>query len=221
MDLAQVISQITVSFIPLMLGIILHEVAHGWMAKIRGDSTAAMLGRLTLNPIPHIDPIGLIVFVVTSLSGSFVFGWAKPVPINPSRFKNFVKDTMLVSFAGPACNFLLAIFFAIALNLLVSIFPYTAWKESSVWEFFFLMCRSGIVINLSLAWINLIPIPPLDGSKIVWGVLPPNAGYHYMKLERYGMLILVLLIVTNFLGIILVPLVQNSYNLIISIFITG
>ncbi|MFQ9868369.1 MAG: site-2 protease family protein [Bilophila wadsworthia] len=99
-DLAVSIKRLSVAFVPLMLGIILHEVAHGW-AALAGDPTAAMLGRLTLNPVPHIDPMGLFVFVLTSLTGPFVFGWAKPVPINPRNFRNIVKDTMLVSFAGP------------------------------------------------------------------------------------------------------------------------
>lgn len=113
-DLAVSIKRLSVAFVPLMLGIILHEVAHGWAALKRGDPTAAMLGRLTLNPVPHIDPMGLFVFVLTSLTGPFVFGWAKPVPINPRNFRNIVKDTMLVSFAGPATNFLLSIGFAVA-----------------------------------------------------------------------------------------------------------
>lgn len=122
-DLAVSIKRLSVAFVPLMLGIILHEVAHGWAALKRGDPTAAMLGRLTLNPVPHIDPMGLFVFVLTSLTGPFVFGWAKPVPINPRNFRNIVKDTMLVSFAGPATNFLLSIGFAVLLRLLIEFFP--------------------------------------------------------------------------------------------------
>lgn len=218
-DIAQAVRRLAVAFVPLMLGIILHEVAHGWMALRRGDTTAYAAGRLTLNPLPHIDPLGLVVFVVTSLAGSFVFGWAKPVPINPIRFKHFVKDTMLVSFAGPATNFLLAIFFALFLKLLITFFPIAVWRYNSVWNFFLLMFHSGIVINLSLAWLNLLPIPPLDGSKILWGFLPSKIAYNYMKLERYGTLILILLLATNILGTILLPLVEVSFDLISSIII--
>lgn len=215
-DVAAGIRHLAVAFVPLMLGIILHEVAHGWMALRRGDATAATLGRLTLNPLPHIDPVGLFVFVLTSLSGAFVFGWAKPVPINPRNFKHLVKDTMLVSAAGPASNFLLAVFFAVSLRLLLVFFPVETWGNDAVWDFFFLMFRSGIVINLSLAWINLLPIPPLDGSKILWGLLPPAISYRYMQLERYGMLILILLLATGLLGTVLLPLVRESFNVIIS-----
>ncbi len=221
LDFAVAIRRLAVAFVPLMLGIILHEMAHGWAALRRGDATAAMLGRLTLNPFPHIDPLGFFVFVLTSLTGPFVFGWAKPVPINPRNFRNMVKDTMLVSFAGPASNFLLAILFAVMLRLLITFFPFAEWKGSAAWDFFFLMLRSGIVINLSLAWINLLPIPPLDGSKILWGVLPPKLGYRYMQLERYGMIILVVLLATDILGSILLPLVNVSFNTIVSLFVTG
>ena len=130
-DLAVSIKRLSVAFVPLMLGIILHEVAHGWAALKRGDPTAAMLGRLTLNPVPHIDPMGLFVFVLTSLTGPFVFGWAKPVPINPRNFRNIVKDTMLVSFAGPATNFLLSIGFAVLLRLLIEFFPLGEWQGNT------------------------------------------------------------------------------------------
>ena len=193
LDLAVSIKRLSVAFVPLMLGIILHEVAHGWAALKRGDPTAAMLGRLTLNPVPHIDPMGLFVFVLTSLTGPFVFGWAKPVPINPRNFRNIVKDTMLVSFAGPATNFLLATFFAILLRLLISLFPLGEWQGNTFWDFFFLMFQTGVIVNVGLGWLNLMPIPPLDGSKILWGVLPPKLGFQYMQLERYGFILLILL----------------------------
>ena len=143
-DLAVSIKRLSVAFVPLMLGIILHEVAHGWAALKRGDPTAAMLGRLTINPVPHIDP------VLTSLTGPFVFGWAKPVPINPRNFRNIVKDTMLVSFAGPAANFLLSIGFAVLLRLLIEFFPFGEWQGNTVWDFFFLMFQTGVVVNIGL-----------------------------------------------------------------------
>ena len=218
-DLAVSIKRLSVAFVPLMLGIILHEVAHGWAALKRGDPTAAMLGRLTLNPVPHIDPMGLFVFVLTSLTGPFVFGWAKPVPINPRNFRNIVKDTMLVSFAGPATNFLLSIGFAVLLRLLIEFFPLGEWQGNTVWDFFFLMFQTGVVVNIGLGWLNLMPIPPLDGSKILWGVLPPELGFQYMQLERYGFLVLILLLMTGALGYVLYPLIQFSVNTVFSLIV--
>ena len=218
-DLVAAIQRLSVAFVPLMLGIILHEVAHGWAASKRGDPTAAMLGRLTLNPLPHIDPTGLFVFVLTSLTSSFIFGWAKPVPINYRNFRTPVKDIMLVSFAGPAVNFLLAVFFALLLKLLVSVWSPEVWQTNTVWHFFFLMFQTGIVVNFGLAWLNLIPIPPLDGSKILWGLLPPKIGYSYMQMERYGFIILIVLLMTGFLGKILYPLIELSFNATVSLII--
>ena len=199
-DLAVSIKRLSVAFVPLMLGIILHEVAHGWAALKRGDPTAAMLGRLTLNPVPHIDPMGLFVFVLTSLTGPFVFGWAKPVPINPR-------------------NFLLSIGFAVLLRLLIEFFPLGEWQGNTVWDFFFLMFQTGVVVNIGLGWLNLMPIPPLDGSKILWGVLPPKLGFQYMQLERYGFLVLILLLMTGALGYVLYPLIQFSVNTVFSLIV--
>ena len=189
MDFALTIKRLAVAFVPMMLGIILHEVCHGWMAARRGDHTAAMLGRITLNPLPHIDPAGLMFFVVSGLFSPFVFGWAKPVPINPRNFKHLVKDTMLVSFAGPAANFVLAVVSAVLMRVYVEIFPPHLWDQNGVWNFFSLMLYASVSINFTLAWFNLMPIPPLDGSKILWGILPAKLAYNYMQLERYGMLI--------------------------------
>lgn len=219
LDLAVPIKRLAVAFVPLMLGIILHEVAHGWAALKRGDPTAAMLGRLTLNPLPHIDPMGVFIFVLTSLTGPFVFGWAKPVPINPRNFRDVVKDTMLVSFAGPATNFLLAAVFAVLLRLLLMFFPIAEWQGSTFWDFFFLMFQTGIGVNISLAWLNLMPIPPLDGSKILWGILPGRIGYEYMQLERYGFILLILLLATGLLGRILYPLINGTANVLISLIV--
>lgn len=221
LDIALSIKRLSIAFVPLMLGIILHEVAHGWVALKRGDPTAAMLGRLTLNPVPHIDPMGLFVFVLTALTSPFVFGWAKPVPINMRNFRHLVKDTMLVSFAGPASNFLLAIVFAVLLRLLIMFFPLSQWQDNSIWSFFFLMFHTGIGVNFGLAWLNLLPIPPLDGSKILWGLLPAKLGYQYMQLERYGFVILILLIVSGALSAVLMPLIELSFNFAIALIVTS
>ncbi len=212
-DIANAIRRLAVALVPLTLGIILHEVAHGWMAQRRGDPTAAMLGRITLNPIPHIDPLGLFVFVITSLTSPFIFGWAKPVPINARNFHNIRKDTILVSFAGPAANFLLALISGLLLRIFLEIFPPNLWQHSSIWTYFFLMLSGSIAINFTLAWLNLLPIPPLDGSKILWGILPNNIGYTYMLSERYGFIIFILLIITGVLSYILYPLVTISIQM--------
>lgn len=209
-DIALYLKRFAIAAVPALLGIILHEVAHGWVAAKRGDPTASQLGRLTLNPLPHIDPTGLLVFAMTSLTGSFVFGWAKPVPVNPRYFRNPVRDMMLVALAGPVTNFVLAIAFALLLRLFVSILPPALWAEDSTYVFVLLMLQAGIVINCGLAWLNLLPIPPLDGSKVLAYFLPPDMAWRYMSAERYGFVILLLLLVTGGLGYVLGPLVRMS-----------
>lgn len=219
-NFALMLKTISIAFIPMLLGIICHEVAHGYAALRCGDPTAAMLGRLTLNPIKHIDPMGLMVFVLTSLTSPFVFGWAKPVPINPRYFKDVRRDTILISLAGPLTNFTLAIGFALLLRLTITIFPHEVYQGSSTYEFFILMLFTGVKINFVLAWLNLLPIPPLDGSKILWGFLPAKLGYQYMQLERYGFIILILLLTTGALSKVLGPLVFHSVDLTTKLIIT-
>ncbi len=217
MDLAQAIQRMTIAFVPLMLGIILHEVAHAWMANRCGDPTARMLGRITLNPIPHIDPMGLAVFALTSLLGPFTFGWAKPVPINPNNFKSISKDTIWVSAAGPLSNFILAFFFAVGLRLLLSIVPHADLQNNPVTQYLFYMLQAGITINLTLAWLNLMPIPPLDGSKIVWGLLPGPLANQYMQLGRFGFILIILLLMTGMLGTVLFPLIRGSIDIMLAL----
>ena len=210
LDLSQVLSTLAVAAVPALLGIILHEVAHGWVAYRCGDPTAKFMGRLTLNPLPHIDPMGLLAFVLTSLSGAFVFGWAKPVPVNPRYFRNPAKDMMLVALAGPLTNFLLATLFGLLLWAVIHIFPPQQWMHSSSYVFVLKTIQTGVIINFGLGWMNLIPIPPLDGSKVVAYFLPPNASYRYLSIERYGFVILLLLLFTGALGLVLGPLVSGS-----------
>lgn len=209
-DFSSALRVLSISFVPALLGIILHEVAHGWVARRCGDPTAEMLGRLTLNPIPHIDPMGLFVFGLTSLSGSFVFGWAKPVPIDPRNFRNPRRDFMLVSLAGPMTNFILAILFGLGLWLQITVLPYHLWHDSSWYTFALSSLQAGIIINFGLGWINLIPIPPLDGSKILAYFLPAKLAWRYLSIEKYGFVILLLLLFTGILGKILSPLVRYS-----------
>ena len=210
LDLFQVLSTLAVAAVPALLGIILHEVAHGWVAFRCGDPTAKFMGRLTLNPLPHIDPMGLLAFVLTSLSGAFVFGWAKPVPINPRYFRNPAKDMMLVALAGPLTNFLLAGLFGVLLWAVLHLFSPQHWMDSTSYVFALKTIQTGVIINFGLGWLNLMPIPPLDGSKVVAYFLPPTAAYRYLSVERYGFVILLLLLFTGALGLVLGPLVSGS-----------
>jgi Zn-dependent protease len=182
-------------FLPVLLfSVILHEYAHGWMAQRQGDNTAYMLGRLTLNPIPHIDPIGsVLVPALLIMAGSpFVLGWAKPVPVNPRNYRNYKRGDILVSLAGIAVNLALAVIATLALILVIYLArgvpagapTFDAVKQMMVWT---------VRINLVLAFFNLIPIPPLDGSHVLYHLLPPKLGLAYRGLYQYGMFILLAL----------------------------
>jgi Zn-dependent protease len=218
-DLAAAVTRMALAFIPLALGIIVHEVAHGWMAARKGDPTAALEGRLTLNPLPHIDPMGLLAFVLTSLYGSFIFGWARHVPVDARNLRDPLKDMMAISAAGPISNLALAVMFALAVRLMFGLFPPEDWHTNPIWHFFSRMLPMGLAVNCSLAWLNLLPIPPLDGSKIVAGFLPRRWILSYLRLERYGFILLILLLTTGFLGTILHPLI--GFTLEAVLFVAG
>jgi len=207
------LNRFAVACLPALLGIILHEVAHGWAAKRCGDPTAYALGRLTLNPLPHIDPMGLLVFALTSITGPFVFGWAKPVPINTRYFRNPARGMMLVALAGPLTNMLLALLFAVALCGVLLLFPFVIWSPTSGSRFVLRMLEAGIIINFSLAWLNLLPIPPLDGSHILAWLLPGDLARRFQSLGRFGFVILILLLATGALSSLLGPLVLGSAEL--------
>lgn len=209
-DLSEALRILAISFVPALLGIILHEVAHGWVARLCGDKTAESMGRLTLNPIAHIDPMGLAVFGLTSMTGSFVFGWAKPVPVDPRYFKKPERDMMLVALAGPSTNFLLAIVFGLFLYAALVWLPYNELKDNNVYVFTLSSLQAGIIINFGLGWLNLVPVPPLDGSKILAWFLPPNLAWKFMSMGKYGFIILLILLFTGLLGDILSPLVRYS-----------
>ncbi len=204
MDLDVIIYKLSVILFPVMLGIILHEVAHAYAADYCGDSTAKMLGRLTINPVPHIDPMGTLFLVLTAISGSFIFGWAKPVPTNPRNFtrvKSLKAGMMYVALAGPLTNFILAVVFTFLLKFYL-LFASPEFMLSSTGTFLREMFFAGITINLVLGIVNLIPIPPLDGSHILANFLPYPLDSQYMSLGRYGMVILLLLIMLNVIGYI-------------------
>ena len=194
-----VIQRIVVWILPVVFAITVHEVAHGWVAKKKGDNTAFMLGRLTLNPIKHIDLLGTIIIpgLLLLSSTSFIFGWAKPVPVDPRNFKNPKKDMAIVALAGPVANLLMAIAWALIARLGVMI------EVEAVSLPLIYSGIAGISINLVLAIINLLPIPPLDGSRILTGVLPHKLAWQYNRLERFGFIFLLVLLWSGGLSYIL------------------
>ncbi len=205
MDFIQSLPQIVI----LLFSIVFHEVAHGRVALWKGDTTARDAGRLTLNPIPHIDLFGTVLFplILIVTRSPVLFGWAKPVPVNPWNFKQIKKDMALVGASGPASNFLLALIAGLLFRLSV---PVTGSTHVLSQALFF-----AVYINLVLAFFNLIPIPPLDGSKILMGFLPDKAAMQYMSLERYGFLILYLLLFLGIFRILVFPFVRFFLYLII------
>lgn len=199
MDELSLVQRIVVWILPVVFAITVHEVAHGWVAKLYGDKTADQQGRLTLNPIKHIDFVGTLILpglLLITFSG-FIFGWAKPVPVDARNFKNPKKAMMMVALAGPLSNLLMAIGWALLARLGVAIgIEYITMP-------LIYTGIAGITINLVLALINLLPIPPLDGSRIVSGLLPDYWAWRFNQLERFGFLILILLLATNALSLIL------------------
>ncbi len=205
--------KITAWIIPILLAITLHEAAHAWAANRLGDDTAKRLGRLSLNPFRHVDLVGTIVvplFIMLLSHFQFVFGWAKPVPINGNKLRSPRQDEALVAAAGPIANFIMAIMWVGCLKLSSS----PTLQTSYFGPFLFLAAQAGILINLMLAFINLIPIPPLDGSRILASIMPPKYAAKYMKIEPYGFLILLALLLFQVLSLIIEPLLFWSYRLI-------
>lgn len=198
-----IIQTVAVYALPMLLAITLHEAAHGYVAKLFGDSTASMLGRVTLNPVKHIDPVGTIVVPLAILllssigGGGFLFGWAKPVPVSTRNLRHPKRDMVWVAAAGPAMNLLMAVGWAIALKVFITL---------GVGEQFFLrMAQAGVIVNIGLMALNLLPLPPLDGGRIVSGLLPDRLSAMFERVEPYGLLIIVALMATKTLGLFLAP----------------
>ena len=194
----QIVSQIALLVVPVLFSITVHEVCHGYAAYLFGDPTAKMAGRLTFNPIKHIDPIGMLVLFVTRM-----IGWAKPVPVDPRYFKRPRQDMVWVSLAGPASNLVLAAATALVFKLVGPALASTALYPLVI------MLQMMVMINIGLAIFNLIPIHPLDGSHIVEGLLPARLAYSYSKLQPYGFIILLLLIFTRVVDFVIFPIIHG------------
>jgi Zn-dependent protease len=205
------------AIVPALFGIICHEVAHGWTAWKMGDPTAKYLGRLTLNPVRHIDPLGLAVFVLTALSAPFAIGWAKPVPVQARYFRRPRQGMLLVAAAGPLANFLVAVLCAIIVELTINLSQSGIGTGTFALEMVKLSAFMGVMINCALAWFNLMPIPPLDGGHILGGLLPAKLARSYDRLAPYGMIIVLLLLITNFFGDALFSLVRGSVECIFTL----
>jgi len=198
------VAQFTVWVIPILFAITVHEAAHAYVANYFGDNTAKMMGRLTLNPIKHIDILGTIVIPIAMvLLVGFVFGWAKPVPIDWRKLKNAKKNMIFIAFAGPFSNLLMGIIWALILRLATNF----DLSSSVVW-FVIYSASAGIFINTILFVLNLLPIPPLDGSRMVAGILPTRMAIIYSKIEPYGFFIIVGLFFIGILGQILNPVIS-------------
>lgn len=183
--------------LPVLLAITVHEAAHGYVANWRGDRTAAILGRLSLNPLKHIDPIGTVVVpLLLAMSSGFVFGWAKPVPVSVRNLKKPKSDMALISAAGPLSNFVMAFLWAIIGKLVLIA---SSHYQIGPTETYVLICRVGVMVNLVLGWLNLIPIPPLDGSHILMAFLPRRVAYYLEYIESIGLWIIVLLMLLGIL----------------------
>lgn len=206
------IQKIIILTIPVLLAITLHEFAHGWVANRLGDPTARLLGRLTLNPIKHLDPIGTLAFFLTGM-----IGWAKPVPVNILQLKDPKKDMMLVALAGPLTNIFLAAVSALFLKFLSITGLTYNFSLLSVIRPIYLMAQASVMINVGLAIFNIIPVPPLDGSRILTGLLPYRQALTFSKIEPYGFMILIGLMFTGIVHMVISPIVY----LIVGILLGG
>lgn len=206
------ITQLIILAPPLLMALTFHEFAHGYVAYRLGDPTARTLGRLTLNPLKHLDPIGTIAFFFIK------FGWAKPIPVNPRYFKNPSKDMLLVALAGPLTNLTLAVISALAAKFLwmvASFIPNTSFTAAILVPLNGMLIAS-VWINLVLCVFNFLPIPPLDGSKILYGLLPPDLARSYQQLEPYGFIIVLVLFFSGLLSKVILPIIAFANNMLLA-----
>lgn len=210
MDFAQIVQTVALYALPVLFAITVHEAAHGYAARHFGDNTAHMLGRITLNPLKHIDPLGTIampLMLYFATSGAFLFGYAKPVPVNFGRLRNPKKDMVWVALAGPGANLVQAIFWTLALYLLLA----TGVDE----RFFTGMCEAGVLVNLVMFAFNLFPLPPLDGGRILVGLLPHRLAWQVSRIEPWGFFVVMALVITGVVSSLWMrPLIALTNSLI-------
>ena len=215
MDEFSLIQKIIIWGVPVIFAITVHEVAHGWVALQFGDRTAQMMGRLTLNPIKHIDPLGTIIIPgVLLMAGGFIFGWAKPVPVTYQNLRKPKTDMAWVALAGPASNLLMAVLWAVVAKIGLMVFS----SGFAMGEAMIYMAVAGIMINAMLMTLNLLPLPPLDGGRILVSLLPGPLAWQVGRLEPYGFFILVGLLYFGILTMILWPIIGIFINLLASLF---
>lgn len=214
-----IIQGIAIYALPVIFAITLHEAAHGYAAKHFGDFTAHNEGRISLNPIRHIDPVGTILvplslFIISKITmgSGFLFGWAKPVPVIFSNLRQPKRDMLWVAAAGPSANLLMAIFWALIIKLAIAV-PDSSFAKPAV-----LMGIAGIEINIVLMVLNLLPLPPLDGGRMAVSLLPHNLAYQFSRLEPYGFMILLVLMFSGLLGAVIGPIIIWLKIMIVSIF---
>ena len=206
---------LSVAVLPLLFAITLHEVAHGWMAKQFGDHTAELMGRLSINPLKHIDPVGTVIVPALMLVlVGFIIGWAKPVPVDFRNLRNPRRDMAIVAAAGPLANLLMALFWALVMKLSLGLHASFPWAAVPLAY----MGAIGIWLNLILMVLNLLPIPPLDGGRVLVGLLPPRPAAMLARVEPYGFFILLGLVALGLLGKILMPLTLLVAGAIESVF---
>lgn len=214
MDINTIIHGISIWALPVVFAVVLHEVAHGWVADKLGDDTARWMGRLTLNPLKHIDPVGtvLVPILLLVVGSPFLFGYAKPVPIDFRKLNRPKQDMVWVALAGPATNLLLALVSTLLLFVMAKLPATMLWLSEPVGT----MCQASILINMVLCIFNLIPLPPLDGGRVAVGLLPGAASYRLSRLEPYGFVIIIVLLLTGVLQNIIGPPIMGTARILIT-----